>query len=112
VVWGQQVPSISVEEVTHDAYVLDVREDDEWTAGHAPGAVHVPMGEIPARTGELPTDRPVVVVCRLGGRSAQVVNFLQQNGFEQAINLDGGMARWEAAGKPMVSEDGGVPRVA
>lgn len=99
-------------DVPPDAFLLDVREDDEWTAGHAPGAVHLPMMQIPARTDELPTDRDVVVVCRVGGRSAQVVAYLRQNGVERAINLDGGMADWAAAGRPMVSEDGGAPRVA
>jgi rhodanese-related sulfurtransferase len=101
-----------VNDVPPDAFLLDVREDDEWTAGHAPGAVHLPMMQIPARTDELPTDRDVVVVCRVGGRSAQVVAYLRQNGVERAINLDGGMADWAAAGRPMVSEDGGAPRVA
>jgi rhodanese-related sulfurtransferase len=70
------------------------------------------MMEIPARADEVPTDRDVVVVCRVGGRSAQVVAYLRQNGFDRAINLDGGMADWEAAGRPMMSEDGGAPRVA
>ena len=94
-----------------DAYLLDVREDDEWQAGHAPGAVHVPMMLIPHRIDDIPEDRDVVVICRVGGRSAQVVAFLQQNGRERSINLDGGMQSWAAAGRPMVSEDGGVPRV-
>jgi rhodanese-related sulfurtransferase len=112
VAFGPQVPSVSVNDVPLDAFLLDVREDDEWTAGHVPGALHVPMMEIPARADELPTDRDVVVVCRVGGRSAQVVAYLRQNGFDRMINLDGGMADWEAAGRPMMSEDGGAPRVA
>jgi rhodanese-related sulfurtransferase len=112
VAFGPQVPSVSVNDVPLDAFLLDVREDDEWTAGHVPGALHLPMMEIPARADELPTDRDVVVVCRVGGRSAQVVAYLRQNGFDRVINLDGGMADWEAAGRPMMSEDGGAPRVA
>jgi rhodanese-related sulfurtransferase len=103
---------MSVSDVPLDAFLLDVREDDEWTAGHAPGALHVPMMEIPARADDVPTDRDVVVVCRVGARSAQVVAYLRQNGFDRVTNLDGGMADWEAAGRPMVSEDGGAPRVA
>ena len=110
--WGPQVPSASVNDVSDDAFLLDVREDDEWTAGHIPGAVHVPMMEIPARTDEVPDDRDVVVVCRVGSRSAQVVAYLRQHGWDRAINLDGGMAAWDAAGRPMVSEDGGVAHVA
>jgi rhodanese-related sulfurtransferase len=103
---------VSVADVPADAFVLDVREDDEWVAGHVPGALHVPMMEIPARADEVPTDRDVVVVCRMGQRSAQVVAYLRQSGFENVINLDGGMASWDAAGRPMVSEDGGAARVA
>jgi rhodanese-related sulfurtransferase len=108
---GPRVPSTSVAELPDDVFLLDVREDDEWTAGHAPGAVHVPMMEIPIRTDEVPDDRDVVVVCRMGQRSAQVVAWLMQNGYDRVINLDGGMAGWEAAGRPLVSEDGGVGTV-
>jgi rhodanese-related sulfurtransferase len=100
-----------VADVPADAVLLDVREDDEWTAGHAPGALHVPMMSVPARTDEIPTDRDVVVICRVGQRSAQVVAYLRQRGWERIANLDGGMADWEAAGRPMVSEDGGAARV-
>jgi rhodanese-related sulfurtransferase len=107
-----QVPTVSVADVPADAVLLDVREDDEWVAGHAPGALHVPMMAVPMRADEIPTDRDVVVVCRMGQRSAQVVRYLQQQGWERIANLDGGMADWEAAGRPMVSEDGGAPRVA
>lgn len=109
---GPAIPSVSVNDVTADTFILDVREDDEWVAGHAPDALHVPMMQIPARLEEIPADRDVVVVCRVGGRSAQVVAFLQQNGMERTINLDGGMSDWAASGRPMVSEDGGAPRVA
>ena len=106
------MPTASVEQVADDAFLLDVREEDEWTAGHIPGAVHVPMMEIPARSDEVPDDRDVVVVCRVGSRSAQVVAYLRQNGWDRVINLDGGMAAWDAAGRPMVNEDGGAPHVA
>lgn len=106
------MPTVSVADVAGDAFLLDVREEDEWIAGHAPDAVHMPMMQIPARIGEIPADRDVVVVCRVGGRSAQVVAFLRQNGRARTINLDGGMSDWAAAGRPMVSEDGGAPRVA
>jgi rhodanese-related sulfurtransferase len=109
---GPAIPAVSVNDVAADAFILDVREDDEWVAGHAPEALHVPMMQIPTRLEEIPDDRDVVVVCRVGGRSAQVVAFLQQNGMERTINLDGGMSDWAASGRPMVSEDGGAPRVA
>jgi rhodanese-related sulfurtransferase len=100
------VPTVNANEVPDDAYLLDVREDDEWVAGHAPKAAHVPMMEIPARVGELPDDRDIVVVCRVGGRSAQVVAFLRQQGFERVSNLDGGMLAWRAVGRSVVTDKG------
>jgi rhodanese-related sulfurtransferase len=103
---------VSVDDVTADAYLLDVREPDEWAAGHAPGAHHLPMMQVPARLAEVPEDRDVVVVCRVGSRSAQVVAYLANRGYRRAVNLSGGMAAWAAASRPMVSEDGNVPRVA
>ncbi len=67
-------PTVSVSDLPDDAVVVDVREPDEWAAGHAPGAVHIPMGDIPGRLGELPgTDGPLPVVCRSGGRSERAV---------------------------------------
>jgi rhodanese-related sulfurtransferase len=101
---------VSAADVPDDASVLDVREDDEWQAGHVPGARHVPMAEVPARLEELAADGELVVVCRSGGRSARVVAWLQQNGVD-AVNLDGGMGAWEQAGRPMVSETGEEPFV-
>ena len=105
-VFGPQIPSVTADQVDSGAYLLDVREPDEWTAGHAPGAHHVPMMEIPARMSELPTDADVVVVCRSGGRSGQVVSYLVGNGWDNVRNLDGGMQSWAAIGRDMVSEDG------
>jgi rhodanese-related sulfurtransferase len=98
-------------DVDDDAYLLDVREDDEWVAGHAPGAHHLPMMEVPARLADVPQDGDVVVVCRMGGRSGQVVAYLRQNGWDNVRNLEGGMEDWAAAGKDLVSEDGQPPRV-
>jgi rhodanese-related sulfurtransferase len=100
------VPTVTAAQVADDAYLLDVREPDEWAAGHAPQAVHVPMMEIPGRMAELPDDREVVVICRVGGRSAQVVAYLQAQGHPGAFNLDGGMFAWQAAGRPVVLDDG------
>jgi rhodanese-related sulfurtransferase len=105
-VFSQQIPSMTVQQVPAGAYLLDVREDDEWSAGHAPDAVHLPMMEVPARLTEIPTDQDVVVVCRVGGRSAQVVGYLRQQGWENVINLDGGMTGWAAAGRPVVADSG------
>jgi len=94
------------------AYLLDVREDDEWAAGHAPDAHHVPMYEVPARLDEIPADGDVVVICRVGARSAQVVAYLQAQGRQNAVNLDGGMTAWAHVGRPLVSEHGGAAQVA
>lgn len=104
--FSQQIPSVTVQQVPEGAYLLDIREDDEWAAGHAPDAVHLPMMEVPARLAEIPTDQDVVVVCRVGGRSAQVVGYLRQQGWQNAINLDGGMTSWAAAGRPVVTDSG------
>lgn len=109
--FGPQVPSVTAADVQPDAFLLDVREPDEWTAGHAPGAVHLPMMEVPARMAEVPTDAEVVVVCRSGGRSGQVTSYLMGNGWDNVRNLDGGMQSWAAAGRDVVSEDGHPPRV-
>lgn len=112
-VFGQsQLPAVTATDIDSTAFLLDVRETDEWTAGHAPGAHHLPMMEVPARLAEVPRDRDVVVVCRAGSRSAQVVAYLLANGWERVHNLDGGMHGWAGAGKPMVSEDGHAARVA
>ncbi len=98
-------------QVEPSAYLLDVREPDEWAAGHAPGAHHLPMMEVPARIAEIPADTEVVVVCRSGGRSGQVVSYLMGNGWDNVHNLDGGMLGWAAAGRDVVDESGQPARV-
>ncbi|MEU5860009.1 MULTISPECIES: rhodanese-like domain-containing protein [unclassified Nonomuraea] len=105
------VPEIEATAVPDDAYLLDVREQDEWLAGHAPEAVHIPMSQIQGRVEEVPADRTVYVVCRVGGRSMQVTAWLNQLG-RDAVNVGGGMQSWEFARRPMVSETGQQPFVA
>lgn len=83
-----------------EAFLLDVREDDEWSAGRVPGAVHVPMHEVPARLDVLPTGVSVAVICRVGARSAQVAHWLRAQGYD-AHNVEGGMLGWQAAGLPV-----------
>ncbi|MEN5072516.1 rhodanese-like domain-containing protein [Isoptericola cucumis] len=85
------------------ATLLDVREQDEWDAGHAPGAVHIPLAELPVRHAELDADAPVFVVCRTGGRSAQATRFLVEAVGYDAVNLDGGMVSWSSRGLPVES---------
>ena len=96
---------MNVSDVT-DQYVLDVREDDEWAAGHMPDAVHIPMSGLLDRVSEVPKDRDVVVVCKVGSRSAQVTAYLRQQGWTNVANLDGGVVAWVQAGKPFVTDSG------
>ncbi|MFE3454904.1 rhodanese-like domain-containing protein [Nonomuraea sp. NPDC059194] len=107
---GMTVPEIDVTQLPSGAFLLDVRENDEWVAGHAPDATHIPLGELQARVDELPSG-PVYVVCRVGGRSAHAAAWLNHIG-RDAVNVGGGMQSWETAGKPMVSESGQPPFVA
>lgn len=93
------------------AFLLDVREDDEWAAGHAPSAVHVRLGDLGTRAGELPRDREVYVICRSGARSAYAAQSLAGAGWT-TINVADGMTGWAVAGRPMVSETGAEPFVA
>jgi rhodanese-related sulfurtransferase len=74
--------------------VLDVRENWELGVASIPGTLHIPMNEIPARLGELDANAEIVVMCRSGGRSLQVANFLDRNGFRSVANLTGGILAW------------------
>lgn len=87
-----------LEEHLGEVTVLDVREPQEFCGplGHIPGARLVPLGDLVERAGELPSDRPVVAVCRAGGRSAQATVLLKKAGLERVANLPGGMLRWRA----------------
>jgi len=89
------VHSLSEDLRTADApFLLDVREPWEVAICALPGAVNLPMGEVPGRLNELPRDRPIVVICHHGMRSLQVTNFLRARGFELAQNLAGGVDSW------------------
>ena len=102
-----QVPAAQVPD---GAFLLDVRERDEWVAGHVPGALHIPLGQLGARAGEVARDREVYVICRSGNRSAYAARALAGAGW-QAHNVADGMYGWQAAGRPMAS-DSGQPFVA
>ncbi len=80
------------------ALALDVRERNEYQAGHIPGARHIPLGDLRARASELPTDRPVVTYCGHGERSATALSILERLGFGDLANFDGGFGAWEEAG--------------
>lgn len=88
--------------------LLDVREPEEWAQGHAEHAQLVPLGALDPTT--VPTDRPVLLVCRSGGRSGQAVQALRNNGID-ATNVAGGMTAWHQAGLPMVSDGPDAPKV-
>ena len=100
-VW--EIDPHGLEEYAGRVQILDVRETDEFTGplGHIEGAVLIPLGELAGRCSELSRDRPIVAVCRAGSRSAQATVILQQAGFLEIANLNGGMLRWRAEGYPV-----------
>lgn len=102
--------SVSIEAIGEETTVLDVREDYEWEAGHIEGALHIPLDQIPGRLDELDPDEDLHVICRTGGRSFRVTEWLVGNGYS-AVNVRGGMDAWVEASRPMVSETGKEPRV-
>ncbi|PTL59712.1 rhodanese-like domain-containing protein [Paraconexibacter algicola] len=94
-----------------EVLLVDVREDDEWQAGHAGDAQHVPLAEVSGRLDRLRTEaagRPIAFICRSGNRSGQAARAAVDAGLTQVINVDGGMGAWLAAGLPIVPADGRV----
>ncbi len=85
------------------AFILDVREPDEWNDSHIPGATLIPLGELASRVNEVPQDQEVVVVCRSGNRSAQGRDILLSAGFENVTSMAGGINQWKTAGLETVS---------
>ncbi len=98
---------VSVDEASRlrdaGAFILDVREPDEWAAGHIDGATLIPLGDLAARVGQVPVHRQVVVVCRSGNRSAQGRDILLGAGLPSVTSMAGGMNDWVASGKPVVT---------
>ena len=109
-----EVPTASVagvpDPLPEGLLVLDVREDEEWRAGHVAGSVHVPLMQLGARYAELPQSEQTLVVCRVGNRSAYAAGFLIQQGIA-AVNLEGGLVAWEAAGRSLVTDGDHPPMV-
>ncbi len=98
------MPDITVHEAferMQGALILDVREDDEVAQGRIPGSVHIPLGQLTDRLGELDRDRPVVAVCRSGNRSGVATRVLASVGYT-CDNMAGGMLAWQSAGLPTV----------
>ena len=83
-------------------HLIDVRENNEWDAGHIEGARLVPLSILPAMLSDLPTDKPVVFHCKAGGRSAQAVALAQRAGLSIDAHMAGGAMAWTAAGLPLV----------
>lgn len=83
------------------AALIDVRELNEWQSGHAPGARHIPLGQLANRLSQVPRDRDVLLVCQSGNRSGAARRLLRSNGIERAINVRGGMSAWGRAGLPV-----------
>jgi len=86
-----------------DAVVIDVRDAGEYAAGHLLNAQHIPLAELDKRLGELDKlkDKPVILNCQTGSRSASACDILRKAGFTQVHNLEGGIAAWEQAGMPV-----------
>jgi rhodanese-related sulfurtransferase len=101
----------NVQASRQDIQVLDVREDDEWTAGRIDGAAHIPLGELERRVDELDRNRPVVTVCRSGGRAGKAAEFLRGAGLNAEV-MDGGMTQWAEDKLPFTTPDGRPGHVA
>jgi rhodanese-related sulfurtransferase len=98
---GQVKPAEARRRALAGNLLLDVREPAEWSAGHAPGAVPIPLGQLSARLSELPRDREIIAVCRSGNRSGVAAGLLRRAGFSKAVNMAGGMMAWTKQGLPV-----------
>jgi hydroxyacylglutathione hydrolase len=96
-----QVANTTLASRLRDVTVVDVRSANEWKGGHLPGALHIPLGYLADRAGEIPRDRPVVMQCQSGARSSIGASVLERLGFRQVSNLAGGYSGWLAAGLPV-----------
>ena len=98
------VPQVDVAELATRApggvALVDVREPDEFVGGHVPGAVLIPLADVPERIDEIPSDQPVYVICAVGNRSARAVEFYLRQGID-AVNVAGGTKAWIEAGHPV-----------
>lgn len=106
----EMTPTAVVDLINAGGDVIDVRELDEWSAGHAPKATHIPMAQVESRLDEIRPRVAAVIVCRSGGRSRTVARLLSSRGVN-AVNLSGGMRAWEEAGLPVETVDGGPGRI-
>ena len=104
---GQYPSEINVSQASdlraQGAFILDVRQPEEWTQVHIPGATLIPLGDLPNRLNEVPKDKEVVVVCRTGHRSAQGRDILKNAGFTKVTSMAGGVTQWQTAGLPIAT---------
>lgn len=84
-----------------DVLILDVREQDEYDAGHIPGVKLIPSGEVANRLAEVPKDKTVIVTCQSGNRSASTTKYLREQGYTNVHNMEGGIIAWQGAGYPV-----------
>lgn len=111
---GRRVPEVTAvdaEQGQAGSVLLDVRNADEWEAGHAPGAQWIPLPELEGARFRLPMNRRIVCICRSGARSERAAEALISWGFD-AVNMTGGMKAWAASGLLVVRDDGSPGRVA
>lgn len=102
---NELTPSQAQEHLARGALLLDVRENDEWEAGHVDGARHIPLGEIEKRMNELLSDRETVCMCRSGRRSAKAQAVIAECTPEKTTyNLRGGILQWVKDGLPIIGE--------
>ncbi len=102
--WKSVTPQEATRLINHDqAVILDIREDREFQGGHIVNSIHIPMGMVNKRLADLEKhkDKPIIVGCRSGSRSASTCNVLSKNGFEKVYNLGGGIMAWEGASLPL-----------
>jgi rhodanese-related sulfurtransferase len=105
---GKEVSREQAQKLVADgAQLIDVRTEHEWEAGRIAGASHLPLAELPERTGEIDKDRPVVLYCRGGNRSTMAVTALAEAGYD-ASKLTEGIVGWDEAGLPLAPDDGYV----
>jgi rhodanese-related sulfurtransferase len=100
---GPQLDTLAATRLMNDgAVVVDVREAEEFSAGHLTSAKHIPVGDIDKRISDIPTGKPVLVYCATGTRSGKAAAALKKAGRDQIFNLNGGIAAWKQAGLPVV----------
>lgn len=105
------ITPIEAQQSLHDneAYLLDVRGFDEFASGRVPEAVCIPLPDLERRAGDIPTDRPVLVMCQSGGRSAMAVERLRALGLQDVSDVQGGLNAWRQAGLPTIRQTQAIP---